>query len=81
MPCGEGATRMAFEIGFEIAGLLFTVEGNGGLDAPRLEWSGVGNCATGVAGKTLLQISCVTYIVMGTCGDVRKNIDVMEGHE
>ena len=72
---------MALEIGFEIAGLLLTVEGNGGLDAPRLERSCRWDCATVVADKTLLQISGVTYVVMGACGDVCENIDVMEGHE
>ena len=72
---------MALEIDFEIAGLLLTVEGNGGLDAPRLERSCRWDCATVVAFKALLQISGVTYVVMGACGNVCQNIDVVKWHE
>ena len=81
MSCGEGTARMALEIGFKIAGLLLTVEGNGGLNSPRLEWGGVRDSATVVAGKTLLQISGVTYVVMGACGNVCENIDVVKWHK
>ena len=71
---------MTLEIGFEIASLFLVVEGNGGLDAPRLERGGVLDSASIVVGKALLQISGITYVVMGACGDVRENIDIMESH-
>ena len=72
---------MALEIGFEIAGLLLTVEGYGSLDAPRPEWGCVRDCASVMAFKALLQISSVTYVVMGACGNVCQNIDVVKWHE
>ena len=71
---------MALEIGLEIASLLLTVEGDGGLNSPGFESGCMRDCASVMAFKALLQISSVTYIVMGACGDVYENIDVMEGH-
>ena len=71
---------MTLEIGFEIASLFLVVEGNGGLDAPGAKWGCVRDRASVVTFKTLMQISGISYVVVGACGDICEYIDVIEGH-
>ena len=54
MLCGEGASRMGFEIDFKCACLAFVVESDGGLDAPWSKWCRMRYCSAVVAGKAFL---------------------------
>ena len=77
----KSAARMGFQIGLKSSRLFFTVESNSCLNFPRLQWSGMRNCATIMSGEAILQICRISYIMMRLCGYIGKNINIEKGHK
>jgi len=77
MLCGKGPSAAGFQILFKSAGFFFRCEGDAGFDTPGGKRRSMRNLSTVVTRKTIGQIFRKARVMMGFCGNILQEVDVI----